>query len=127
MQHRFVEHIPEEISTGILYISTTYGTAIHKCCCGCNNDVVTPFSPTDWKLTFDGETVSLSPSIGNWSFKCKSHYFLRNNRVVWCQVAGKDYNPRSKNKRIINGFKTTLSGTRRFPNNLIGKILNLFK
>jgi Family of unknown function (DUF6527) len=45
--------------------------------------VVTPFSPTDWKLTFDGETVSLHPSIGNWSFKCRSHYWIRENEVHW--------------------------------------------
>jgi hypothetical protein len=44
--------------------------------CGCNNEVVTPLSPTDWQLTFDGESVSLNPSIGNWSFKCKSHYWI---------------------------------------------------
>ncbi|MGO9620401.1 MAG: DUF6527 family protein [Desulfobaccales bacterium] len=60
-----------------------YGTAIHKCCCGCGEKVVTPFSPTDWKLIFDGVSISLDPSIGNWSFKCKSHYWIRHNRVIW--------------------------------------------
>lgn len=33
-------------------------------------------------MTFDGETVSLSPSIGNWNFACRSHYFIRRGRVV---------------------------------------------
>jgi hypothetical protein len=60
-----------------------YGSAVHKCCCGCGEKVVTPFSPTDWKLTFDGETVSLHPSIGNWSFKCRSHYWIRENQIHW--------------------------------------------
>ncbi|MEJ0010633.1 MAG: DUF6527 family protein [Alphaproteobacteria bacterium] len=45
--------------------------------------VVTPISPTDWQLIFDGETVSLNPSIGNWSFKCRSHYWIKRNRIVW--------------------------------------------
>jgi Leucine-rich repeat (LRR) protein len=27
--------------------------------------------------------VSLSPSIGNWNHKCKSHYFIRNDKVIW--------------------------------------------
>jgi hypothetical protein len=40
-----------------------------------------PFTPTDWMLTFDGETVSLWPSIGNWNFKCRSHYIIRRSRV----------------------------------------------
>jgi hypothetical protein len=34
-------------------------------------------------LFFDGETVSLSPSIGNFEFSCQSHYFIRKNLVVW--------------------------------------------
>jgi hypothetical protein len=32
-------------------------------------------------MKFDGETVSISPSIGNWSFACQSHYILANGRV----------------------------------------------
>jgi hypothetical protein len=44
---------------------------------------VTPLSPTDWKLTFDGETISLSPSIGNWSLKCQAHYWIERNQVRW--------------------------------------------
>jgi len=27
--------------------------------------------------------VTLDPSIGNWSFPCRSHYRIRNNRVRW--------------------------------------------
>lgn len=34
-------------------------------------------------LTYDGETVSLSPSIGNWNFPCRSHYIIRHNRIEW--------------------------------------------
>lgn len=79
--HKFVEFIPEEIEAGILYISIDYCTAIHKCICGCGNEVVTPISPTDWELTFDGKSVSLNPSIGNWNFPCKSHYFITKNKI----------------------------------------------
>jgi|SRR5271154_863253 len=45
--------------------------------------IVTPLSPTDWKLIFNGKTISLDPSIGNWGFECQSHYWIRNNRVRW--------------------------------------------
>lgn len=83
LQHRFVEAIPEIIDNGVIFISIEHCTAIHKCVCGCANEVVTPLSPNDWKLTFDGKTISLSPSIGNWSFECKSHYWIKKSKIVF--------------------------------------------
>jgi hypothetical protein len=83
LQHRFVEYIPETLKEGVLYISMEYCTAIHTCVCGCGNKVVTPISPTDWQLKFDGRSVSLKPSIGNWSFDCQSHYWITNNKIEW--------------------------------------------
>lgn len=83
MRHSFVEFIPEQLQEGILYISMEYCTAIHLCVCGCRNKVVTPFSPTDWKMTFNGNSISLYPSIGNWSFECKSHYWIKKSKVEW--------------------------------------------
>lgn len=82
-KHEFVEFIPDELEQGTLYVSIRFATASHLCCCGCGNKVVTPIRPTDWKLIFDGKTVSLEPSIGNWSFPCQSHYWIRNNHVNW--------------------------------------------
>ena len=79
----FVEQIPEVLEDGNLYISRRYSTALHKCYCGCGTEVVTPLTPTDWSLAFDGKSVSLSPSIGNWSLPCRSHYIIRKNRVQW--------------------------------------------
>lgn len=73
--------MPNVIEDGILYISIEYCTAIHTCVCGCRNEVVTPITPTDWTLLFDGKTVSLEPSIGNWNFECKSHYWITKNQV----------------------------------------------
>jgi len=79
----FVEFIPEKLKDGKVYISPRYSTAVHKCCCGCQEEVVTPLSPVDWELIFDGKTISLYPSIGNWGLKCQSHYWIRKNKVVW--------------------------------------------
>jgi hypothetical protein len=81
--HKFVKSVPDTLESGVIYVSVEYATVIHKCCCGCGNEVVTPLSPTDWKLTFDGKSISLYPSIGNWSFKCQSHYWIKNNKVEW--------------------------------------------
>lgn len=83
LKHQFVEFIPDVLEVGTIYVSIEYATVVHKCCCGCGREVVTPLSPTDWNLVFDGRTISLHPSIGNWSFPCRSHYWIRNNRVDW--------------------------------------------
>lgn len=83
MNHKFVEFIPEQLQEGVVYVSLNYNIVAHKCCCGCGEEVVTPLSPTDWKLTYDGESISLYPSIGNWNFDCKSHYWIRNNQIKW--------------------------------------------
>ena len=85
LHHQFVEYLPETLEPAMLYISLEYVTASHLCCCGCGEEVVTPFSPVSWRMTFDGETVSLWPSIGNWNLRCRSHYIIDRGRVV---VAG---------------------------------------
>ena len=82
LEHRFVEHIPERLESGILYVSMEYATSAHSCCCGCGEEVIAPFTPTDWKMTFDGEAISLWPSIGNWTLKCRSHYVIDCGKVI---------------------------------------------
>ncbi|MFV0387698.1 MAG: DUF6527 family protein [Pyrinomonadaceae bacterium] len=86
MIHKFVEFFPDALEDDVLYVSFTYATVNHKCACGCGNEVVTPLSPTDWKLTFDGVSITLYPSIGNWNFDCRSHYWIRDNKVVWSNL-----------------------------------------
>jgi hypothetical protein len=83
LTHKFVEFIPEVLKEGVLYVSMENETVIHKCCCGCGNEVVTPLSPTDWTLIFDGRSVTLYPSIGNWGFECQSHYWIKADSVQW--------------------------------------------
>jgi hypothetical protein len=83
LRPEFVEFVPDALEPGVLYISVPYATASHACACGCAEKVVTPIRPTDWSVLWDGETVSLRPSIGNWSLPCRSHYWIRNNRVIW--------------------------------------------
>ena len=83
LDHRFVEAVPSELVSGILYVSLEYATMMHLCCCGCGNEVVTPLSPNDWKMTYDGQTVSVHPSVGSWSLPCRSHYVIRRGRVNW--------------------------------------------
>lgn len=79
----FVEFIPEDLSPGVLYISKRYSTASHLCCCGCGLEVVTPLNPAKWRIVESGGSASLSPSVGNWSFPCRSHYWITGNQVRW--------------------------------------------
>lgn len=116
LKHKFVEYIPNELQEGIIYVSIPFGTAAHKCCCGCGSEVVTPITPTDWELIFNGETISLHPSIGNWSLACRSHYWIRRNRVKWAPQwtreeinAGRAYDATAK-KRYFDGTKTPTRG-----------------
>lgn len=83
LESEFVGEIPITLEPGKLYISIPYTTALHLCCCGCGNEVVTPLHPARWSLTYDGETISLSPSVGNWNLACQSHYFVRKGEVRW--------------------------------------------
>jgi hypothetical protein len=84
LEPRFVKVVPRELEPGILYVSMEYGTVVHSCCCGCGHEVVTPLTPTDWNLNYDGEGISLWPSVGNWNLPCQSHYIIDRNRVVEC-------------------------------------------
>lgn len=78
----FTETVPSSPEPGNLHISMQYETAVHLCACGCGTKVVTPLGRYDWILTFDG-SVSLRPSVGNGQQRCRSHYYVRNNRIDW--------------------------------------------
>lgn len=82
LEHQFVESFPDALKPGVLYVSLEYGSVAHSCCCGCGEEVVTPLTPTDWKITYDGEAVTLHPSVGNWTLPCRSHYVIRHGKVI---------------------------------------------
>lgn len=118
LKHEFVEYIPNDLKDGTIYVSMAFATAVHTCCCGCGNEVFTPLSPTDWKLIFDGKTISFDPSIGNWSFACRSHYWIRRNKVVWArrwsrqEVEAGRLHDRLAKQRYFNRIQTSTGGSR---------------
>ncbi|GAA1503694.1 hypothetical protein GCM10009827_016030 [Dactylosporangium maewongense] len=81
--HQFVDVVPDTLQQGIVYVCIPYTTAVHLCLCGCGGEVATPIKPTGWRLGFNGVAISLDPSIGNWSFTCRSHYWITDGRVRW--------------------------------------------
>ncbi|MCX6168645.1 MAG: DUF6527 family protein [Ignavibacteriales bacterium] len=106
LTHKFVKNIPEKIEDGVIYISIDYASVIHKCACGCGKEVVTPLSPTDWKLIFDGKTISLYPSIGNWNFACQSHYWIERSQIKWA--------PKWSKEQIATGVKQDKSNKKEY-------------
>jgi hypothetical protein len=82
----FVDRIPQSLNDGVIYISRKFGTAAHKCCCGCGTKIVTPLKPGRWELEVAGGQISIHPSIGNWSAACQSHYIIRNNSIDWAHA-----------------------------------------
>ena len=90
VKHEFVHFIPDVLEEGTVYVSIPYATVVHKCCCGCGREVVTPLSPTDWELRFDGKSISLYPSIGSWALPCQSHYWIRRDHVIWARRWSKE-------------------------------------
>lgn len=100
LEVEFVEYIPDDLQEHTLYVSIPFTTAAHKCACGCGEEVVTPLSPTGWKLIFDGETVTLDPSIGNWSLPCESHYWIKRSQIQWAAQWGRDRIEAGRQARI---------------------------
>ncbi|MEO5931118.1 MAG: DUF6527 family protein [Candidatus Kapaibacterium sp.] len=84
VSHVFVDYIPEEMENGVVYVSLLYEIAVHRCCCGCGENVVTPIGDTGWTLTSDDQSITLHPSIGNFNQPRRSHYWIQRDRVVWC-------------------------------------------
>ena len=109
----FVEFIPDQLESGKLYISEKHGTAIHKCCCGCGEEVVTPLTPVDWRIIKGREGISLFPSIGNWNYQCKSHYIIRDNQIIWAnqmtdaqikKIQQRDFNDKQRYIKHLNAI-----------------------
>lgn len=104
----FTETFPPTMDAGALYVSIPYRTCGHLCCCGCGHEVITPLSPAQWSISYDGENVSLAPSIGNWSLPCRSHYWIRDGHVRWSRrysTAEIDQN-RNRDRRLLAAYDT---------------------
>ena len=84
----FVEVLPpfDSIKDGDIWISHKHRTVNLRCPCGCGELTVLSLHPSRWHVYFDGKSVSLKGPTGGsvWaSSGCGSHYFIRNNAVVW--------------------------------------------
>ena len=84
----FADVLPDfdTINAGEIWLSLKHRTVNLRCPCGCGDLTVLSLHPTRWHVYFDGKSVSLeSPTGGSiWANSgCGSHYFIRNNAVIW--------------------------------------------
>ena len=122
MDHKFVDIIPNEIEEDVLYISLEFNVTKHLCPCGCGTEIVASLSPARWQLYYDGETVSLTPSFGNWLQECKSHYYITKDEVVWAKSM-----PKYKRDAVIQKDKKEVRDHVNAKKSLFDRIKNFLK
>ena len=105
LEFREVRHIPEMIfpwfdaadalEDGVLYVvdgDQRDQTILYNCPCGCGSVVDIPYFRADqqkelmpsWAYREKEGKATLSPSIYSSGWPCRSHYFIRHNKIVWC-------------------------------------------
>ena len=105
----FVDTIPKKLNEGILYVCLNCNVIIHKCACGCGEKTVTPLDKNNgWVMKYDGLSITLRPSIGNFSFNCNSHYYITENNVEW--LNDNVYYNKAENLNIIQKIINFLKG-----------------
>ena len=131
----FVDFIPDVLQDGVVYVSDKHRIAMHRCCCGCRSEVVTPLSSVEWQLTRRGDAITMAPSIGNWAFECKSHYFIRRNQVVWAArmtaseieaVRQRDRRDKARHVEQLNAFKDEHAAMPSFWKSLLSRLKKWF-
>lgn len=85
-----LDDYPEEIGQDILYVVGDLAEpqyAVFRCPCGCGRPVelnLNKHSLPSWELKWHVlGTVTVAPSIWR-KDGCRSHYFLRRSKVIWC-------------------------------------------
>ena len=96
-QVEWVEDMPQSMRSGTLYISIKHRLIEHVCACGCGEEISLPLGKSEWRIAYDGDSISVFPSVGNWRLPCKSHYVIRENKTIWCT--------RWTEKQILEGRK----------------------
>ena len=82
----FLKQMKGSPERGVLYVMKEFEIVVYLCPCGCGLEICTAFGNlwpgNRWKLTLDGDKVTLDPSIAVRG-GCKSHFWIKENRIVW--------------------------------------------
>lgn len=87
----------DALEDGVLYVVDSEDqreqTILYNCPCGCGSVVDIPYFRADrqqkelypsWAYRETEGRATLSPSVYSSGFLCKSHYFIRDNKIDWC-------------------------------------------
>lgn len=77
------ERFPDELKLGEFYYSEDFRSSVHLCACGCGSRVVLPIKPAGWQLAGNMSSFTITPSVGNREFACRSHYLIEGGSVIW--------------------------------------------
>lgn len=84
-----VEDIPDNLENRIIYLIGEVNrpwSASFNCPCGCEEVISLSLISTDrprWRITHNkDERITLYPSV-NKIKGCKSHFFIKNGKVIW--------------------------------------------
>lgn len=85
------EEAPLELAPDTLYLegeNGNYWDLRFLCPCGCGKQIALNLIPLQngprWSFTREADgTFTVSPSV-NRIVGCRSHFWLRNSRIVWC-------------------------------------------
>lgn len=77
------------LEDGVLYVVDNSPYVEYNCPCGCGRVVTLPTKKHQcgydgWGFKEEKGKVTLSPSVLSSGFPCRSHYFIRENRIDWC-------------------------------------------
>lgn len=75
--------MPLTLQEGILYVSLENEVVGHLCPCGCGSKVLIRIGKAGWDYIEDQGKVTIFPSLGNWELPCRSHYWIRKNKIKW--------------------------------------------
>lgn len=79
---RPVDRIPRELEAGIVYHSEEYELGALLCACGCGHRI-NLLVPDSHRISSDGGSVTVRPSILVADGACLSHYFITSGEVEW--------------------------------------------
>ena len=106
----FVDKVPLNLNNGILYVCLSCNVIVHKCACGCGEKTVTPIDKKyGWIMKYDGQSITLRPSIGNFNIPCRSHYYITDNNVEWLENCQQKNNKKCIFERIRQLFKRRIT------------------
>ncbi|KRB42047.1 DUF6527 family protein [Phenylobacterium sp. Root700] len=131
LEARIVSAAPDQLEDGVLYVSPEDRVALHACCCGCGEEVVTPLGDTEYSIDLSEKGVSIWPSIGNHDYQCGSHYIIEGGRVIWAGAmsrraieAGRARDrwlKRSRPRTLVDVILSWIRGSARFIGRISGR------